>query len=177
MPAPIIAAYDPYTEDRAPVELALAAAELTGAPRHRRRRLPVGALRRLHAIRTRDDATRDGRRRRAAPAARGPRRRHARSLTEALGPARRCTCSPASTDAGLIVVGSTGRGRAGRVLTGSTAERLLHGAPCPVALAPHGYERTRARDDRRRLRRLARRPRRRSPRRTRWPRASARGCA
>ena len=26
MPAPIIAAYDPYTEDRAPVELALAAA-------------------------------------------------------------------------------------------------------------------------------------------------------
>ena len=32
MPAPIIAAYEPYTEDRAPVELALAAAELTGAP-------------------------------------------------------------------------------------------------------------------------------------------------
>ena len=28
-------------------------------------------------------------------------------------------------------------------LTGSTAERLLQGAPCAIALAPHGYERTR----------------------------------
>ena len=31
MPAPIIAAYDPFLKDHAPVELALAAAELTGA--------------------------------------------------------------------------------------------------------------------------------------------------
>ena len=42
-------------------------------------------------------------------------------------------------DADLIVVGSTHTGRAGRVLPGSTAERLLHGAPCPVAVAPNGY--------------------------------------
>jgi nucleotide-binding universal stress UspA family protein len=42
-------------------------------------------------------------------------------------------------DADLIVVGSTHTGRAGRVLPGSTAERLLHGAPCPVAVAPKGY--------------------------------------
>jgi nucleotide-binding universal stress UspA family protein len=42
-------------------------------------------------------------------------------------------------DAGLIVVGSTHTGRAGRVLPGSTAERLLHGSPCPVAVAPAGY--------------------------------------
>jgi nucleotide-binding universal stress UspA family protein len=41
--------------------------------------------------------------------------------------------------AGLVVVGSTHTGRAGRVLPGSTAERLLHGSPCPVAVAPHGY--------------------------------------
>ena len=44
-------------------------------------------------------------------------------------------------DADLIVVGSTHTGRAGRVLPGSTAERLLHGAPCPVAVAPKGYAR------------------------------------
>ena len=31
MPAPILAAYDPSRDDRAPVELALALAELTGA--------------------------------------------------------------------------------------------------------------------------------------------------
>ena len=42
-------------------------------------------------------------------------------------------------DAALIVVGSTHTGRVGRVLPGSTAERLLHGAPCPVAVAPNGY--------------------------------------
>ena len=42
-------------------------------------------------------------------------------------------------DAGLIVVGSTHTGRAGRVAPGSTAERLLHGSPCPVAVAPKAY--------------------------------------
>jgi nucleotide-binding universal stress UspA family protein len=46
-------------------------------------------------------------------------------------------------DASLIVVGSTHRGPIGRVLAGTIAERLLHGAPCPVAVVPHGY-RTRA---------------------------------
>ena len=42
-------------------------------------------------------------------------------------------------EAGLIVVGSTHTGRTGRVLPGSTAERLLHGSPCPVALAPKDH--------------------------------------
>ncbi len=41
--------------------------------------------------------------------------------------------------AGLIVVGSSHTGRHGRVLPGATAERLLHGAPCPVAVVPLGY--------------------------------------
>jgi nucleotide-binding universal stress UspA family protein len=44
-------------------------------------------------------------------------------------------------DAGLIVVGSSHRGPAGRVLPGGVGERLLHGAPCPVAIAPRGYVR------------------------------------
>ena len=43
-------------------------------------------------------------------------------------------------DAGVIVVGSSHVGRLGRVLPGSTAERLLHGAPCPVAVVPLGFE-------------------------------------
>ena len=38
-----------------------------------------------------------------------------------------------------IVVGSTHRGKVGRVLPGSVGERLLHGAPCPVVVAPRGY--------------------------------------
>jgi nucleotide-binding universal stress UspA family protein len=41
--------------------------------------------------------------------------------------------------ADLVVVGSSHRGALGRVLPGTTAERLLHGAPCAVAVAPRGY--------------------------------------
>jgi nucleotide-binding universal stress UspA family protein len=48
------------------------------------------------------------------------------------------------TNAALVVVGSTHRGPVGRVLPGSTAERLLHGATCAVAIVPHGY---RSRED------------------------------
>jgi nucleotide-binding universal stress UspA family protein len=39
------------------------------------------------------------------------------------------------------VVGSHRRGVFGRVASGSTAERLLHGSGCPVAVAPRGYRR------------------------------------
>ena len=41
--------------------------------------------------------------------------------------------------ADLLVLGSTHRGPAGRVLVGTVAEVLLTGAPCAVAIAPHGY--------------------------------------
>lgn len=39
----------------------------------------------------------------------------------------------------MIVIASSHRGAMGRVLAGTVAERLLHGAPCPVAVAPKGY--------------------------------------
>ena len=39
----------------------------------------------------------------------------------------------------LIIVGSPHRGAIGRALIGSVAEGLLHGAPCPVVVAPRGY--------------------------------------
>ena len=41
--------------------------------------------------------------------------------------------------ADLIVVGSSRRNKFGRLLPGTTAERLLHDAPCPVVVAPRGY--------------------------------------
>jgi nucleotide-binding universal stress UspA family protein len=44
--------------------------------------------------------------------------------------------------ASIVVVGATRTGHAGRVLPGATAERLLHGAPCPVAVVPDGYRTT-----------------------------------
>jgi nucleotide-binding universal stress UspA family protein len=38
-----------------------------------------------------------------------------------------------------IVLGSSRHGRVGRVLAGSTARRVIHGAPCAVAVAPHQW--------------------------------------
>jgi nucleotide-binding universal stress UspA family protein len=38
-----------------------------------------------------------------------------------------------------IIVGPSRRGPAGRIVPGSVGERLLHGTPCPVAVAPRGY--------------------------------------
>jgi nucleotide-binding universal stress UspA family protein len=40
--------------------------------------------------------------------------------------------------ASLVVIGSSHRGALGRAFAGTTAERLLHGAPCPVAVVPRG---------------------------------------
>ena len=40
----------------------------------------------------------------------------------------------------LIAVGATGRGVLGRMVPGSVAERLLHGAPCPVAVVPATWD-------------------------------------
>lgn len=42
-------------------------------------------------------------------------------------------------EVGTIVVGSPHRGPIGRALIGSVADGLLHGAPCEVTVAPHGY--------------------------------------
>src|SRR5918995_1365762 len=44
----------------------------------------------------------------------------------------------AERDAGMVVVGSSRRGAFGRLAPGTTAERLLHGTACPVAVAPAG---------------------------------------
>lgn len=44
----------------------------------------------------------------------------------------------AAKDADVIVVGSTHRGRLGRVMPGSVGERVLNNAPCAVAVAPLG---------------------------------------
>jgi nucleotide-binding universal stress UspA family protein len=42
-------------------------------------------------------------------------------------------------DAGLLVLGSTHHRRLGRRLLGGSADALVPGAPCPVAVAPPGF--------------------------------------
>jgi nucleotide-binding universal stress UspA family protein len=54
-------------------------------------------------------------------------------------PARALLAAAAASDAALIVVGSSHAGHDGHVRPGSTAWRLLQGAPCSVALAPQGH--------------------------------------
>jgi len=56
-----------------------------------------------------------------------------------VSPARAIQEIAARERASLIVIGSSRRGGIGRVLAGTTAERLLHGAPCPVAVAPRDF--------------------------------------
>ena len=41
--------------------------------------------------------------------------------------------------AGLLVLGSSRHGTLGRIALGSTTDRLLHGAPCPIVIAPAGF--------------------------------------
>ncbi len=42
-------------------------------------------------------------------------------------------------EAELLVLGSSASGQLGQVVVGSTADRLLHSSPVPVAIAPRGY--------------------------------------
>jgi nucleotide-binding universal stress UspA family protein len=118
----VVAAVDPYAPDRAPVDLALATAELTGA-----RVIVAGAT----PWRTTDDTRKlDDLRRHLGVETR---------VLEEFSPARGVHGLVHELDADLIVVGSTNRGGAGRVLVGTTAEAMVQGAPCPVAIAPHEW--------------------------------------
>ncbi|MGV0678880.1 universal stress protein [Mycolicibacterium fortuitum] len=47
-------------------------------------------------------------------------------------------------DAELLVLGSAADGQLGQVVVGSTADRLLHCCPVPLAISPRGYRRPKA---------------------------------
>lgn len=47
------------------------------------------------------------------------------------------------SDAELLVLGSAASGQLGQLVVGSTADRLLHSCPVPLAIAPRGYRGTR----------------------------------
>ena len=83
---------------------------------------------------------------RAADARRatGARRRGLRITTRTIAdtsPSRALHILAEIERASLVVIGSSHRGAVGRVFAGTTAERLLHGAPCLVAVAPRGTAR------------------------------------
>jgi nucleotide-binding universal stress UspA family protein len=140
MSTPILVGYDPQTRDRAPVEFGVAAARFTRAPLiiasvhdaagdpltagHSGEELLEDIAETLEELRGELHAQGvavDSRELASTSAA--------RALHEAAE----------AEDAGLLVVGSTRRGTVGRVIPGATAERLMHGAPCAIAVVPHGW--------------------------------------
>jgi nucleotide-binding universal stress UspA family protein len=56
-----------------------------------------------------------------------------------VSPARALHILAERESADLVVIGSSHRGAFGRAFAGTTAERLLHGSPCPVAVVPRGF--------------------------------------
>ena len=140
MSKPIMVGYDPATADRAPVNFGVAAARFTGAP------LIVASV---SAAGDRPDAGQQDEdlvldpsdalaeaQRELEPEG-IPVECRALSGTSA---ARALHEASEAEDAGLLVVGSTRQGAVGRVLPGSTADRLMHGSPCPIAIVPPGWE-------------------------------------
>ena len=60
-------------------------------------------------------------------------------LVYSSSPARGLTTLAEREDARILVIGSSHRGRLGRVLAGSTGRHVAHGAPCAVAVAPRDW--------------------------------------
>jgi nucleotide-binding universal stress UspA family protein len=142
---PIIAAVDPLREDVAPAALGLLLARLTSAPlllaaaypvdvyvdslypeyaRHSRRNAEE-AMRRVCGLIEQTSATPVPITTDVTPTVGAP----AQALHELAG----------REEAAMMVIGSSERGRIGRVLPSAVTDRLLHGAPCPVAVAPVGF--------------------------------------
>ena len=129
---PVIAALDPHRDDWSAASLGLLLAHVTGAPL-----LLVSA----YGEGVRDEALaaiEQVRRRVLAQAGPGV-RVSSTVIADDAGPARAIHRLAERRDAAIIVVGSSARGTLGRMRPGAVTDRLLHGAPCPVAVAPSGF--------------------------------------
>jgi nucleotide-binding universal stress UspA family protein len=133
----ILVGYSPESLDRAPVDFAAAAARLTGAALTVAVVHPGGShMDRLSGGEFGHDATPEGRdtgeqlveelRAGGVDAAVHP--------VEHSTPARGLAAAIEAVQPSLVVLGS---GEGGRM--GGTAERVVHGAPCAVAVVPRGY--------------------------------------
>jgi nucleotide-binding universal stress UspA family protein len=144
MTKPILVGYDPRSADRAPVLFGMAAARFTGAP------LIIASayadpdvIGRIGHGRIQEDLGTDGDRALRDIRVELSRDHHMPAECVALpGASAPAALHEAAEerDAGLLVVGSRGGARAGVIQSGSTAERLMHGAPCPLAVVPSGWQ-------------------------------------
>jgi nucleotide-binding universal stress UspA family protein len=141
MSAPILAAYSLQDADRGPIEFAVAAARFTGAPLVVASVLSGGSpLDRLTGGEFHDVADEPG----TLDALRSelagldvPASVH---VVEHHSPAGGIAAAIEELRPRLAVLGSSNRSAVGRVLAGSTAERVIHGSPCPVVVVPQGHQ-------------------------------------
>jgi nucleotide-binding universal stress UspA family protein len=144
MAKPILVGYDAGRGDRAPLEFGLASADFTGAP------LIVAAVYRSVPGPGGVGAGVVEEQLEEAP---GESLDHLADELRQQGVDADCRSLPGTSaaralheaaeelGAGLLVVGSAERGGIERVLPGSTAQRLMHGAPCPIAVVPRAWQR------------------------------------
>jgi nucleotide-binding universal stress UspA family protein len=151
MSRPILVGFDPRSGDHAPIDFGLAAARFTGAPMTVAcvqvasveagaplLPLSVGAPLPYRLEQVDEDLLTDCTDAIETIASEAPGwgvdvRFRKLSSTSA---ARALHALAEEQDAGLLVVGSRHRSSGGRASAGSTAERLLHGAPCAIAVVP-----------------------------------------
>ena len=142
MSAPILVGYSPQTADRGPINFGVAVSHFTGAPLVVAAVFPGGSdIDVLSGGEFGGDAHGDKtglQQLQSELAAEGV--DASTKVVEHSTPARGLARAVEETDPRLVVIGSTRRGRLGRVLPGSTAERLIHGSPRPVVVVPHAYE-------------------------------------
>ena len=145
MPKPVIAAIDPFRQDEAPAALGLLLARLTSSPLVLAAALPIDtyadALVPEFRRSTREQAEQAIRRIEAlVDRAPGQAVSVTSTVTDAAGSLARALHEVAEREqASMLVIGSSTRGPVGRLLPGAVTDRLLRGAPCPVAVAPVGY--------------------------------------
>jgi nucleotide-binding universal stress UspA family protein len=144
MARPILVGYDGTADDRAPVEFGIAASEFTGAP------LIVGTV---HASAAALGPSGEGLVEEQLADGPGESLDHLGKELRRQGVGVECRALPGTSaaralheaaeefGAGMLVVGSTDRGTIGHLVPGSTGERLMHGAPCPVAVVPRSWKR------------------------------------
>jgi nucleotide-binding universal stress UspA family protein len=119
---PILVAFSPESADRGPVNFAVAAGRFTGAPLvvvtvgHEGAQASLEADLRARGVSATVRAAESG--------------KPAHALADAVR----------EVEPSLVVVGSTRRGKLGRVLLGTTAGHLMDGSHSPVVVVPRGHE-------------------------------------
>ena len=142
MVAPIVIGAQPKRDDLAPIELGVMLSRLTGAPIHVVGTYWFDSTPRRTASEEYGEALRQDVGRAVAQVLGGEELEAPVEVhVKAGSPAHALQESAAELGAGVIVVGSTRRGTFGRIATGTTVDRVLDGAPCPVIIAPSGFRR------------------------------------